>query len=657
MCGITAIWAPRGQIDLAASIRAATSTLADRGPDGEGVWIDPNVGVALGHRRLAVIDLTEAGRQPMLSRDGRFCITFNGEIYNFRELRDQLRVFGHEFNGQSDTEVMLAAFQQWGVEAALSKFIGMFAFALWDRQDHRLFLCRDRFGKKPLYFGWLGNCFAVASQLKAFTGMTGFRPSISRHAFSQYAAKGYVPTPLSIYERIYKLSPGSFLSIDLAAVLSDGNLEDWILKSKEYWNVSALVACNAQQRYSGSEESAASELLILLNDAVRIRMIADVPIGAFLSGGIDSSLIVALMQRNSSAKVKTYTVGYADARYDESDAAESVAQAIGSDHTAIRLSPDECQQVVPLLSEFYDEPFADASAIPTLLVSRFARKEVTVVLSGDGADELFGGYNRHFWLPRIWRSASRIPHPLRSVLGHALGGLTPGMASAAMRVIGAASGSGNAPRLPGDKMAKAAAVLHASDFLDAYNRLTHRSNSLDSSRLTVNSGDGLRIRDLNVPDGLSDAEKLMYLDMVTYLVDDVMVKVDRATMAYSLEARAPFLDHRVAEFAWTLPSEMKVQGVVGKRILRRLRTELIPSETADGPKMGFSVPIGEWLRGPLREWASELLDPCRVRSDGFFDADVVASIWDQHLKLRAANEHDLWRVLMFNSWLSSNTLH
>jgi asparagine synthase (glutamine-hydrolysing) len=660
MCGITVLWAPKAKVGLATSIRAATDTLANRGPDGDGVWIDADAGLALGHRRLAVVDLTEAGRQPMLSRDGRFCLTFNGEIYNFQDIRGELQTLGHDFVGHSDTEVMLAAFVQWGLEAALSKFIGMFAFALWDRQDRKLFLCRDRLGKKPLYFGWIGGCFAVASQLKAMKVIPGFRANISRLAFSEYGAKGYVPAPLSIYEDIYKLSPGSFLIVDLPTVLSSGKLEDWNPKVKKYWDADTVVAERAQHRYPGSEDSAASELLALLNDAVRVRMIADVPIGAFLSGGIDSSLIAALMQRNSSSKVKTYTIGYSDGRYDESAAAVSMARSIGTDHTAINLSASECQQVVPDLPEVFDEPFADPSAIPTLLVSHYARKEVTVVLSGDGGDELFGGYNRHVWLPRIWRLTAWLPFSLRSALGKTMGGLPLGMLPTAMKVLSAASGDPNEPRLAGDKLTKVAAVLGAANFRDAYERLTNvasASRNSPPSELSARTGRDLDLETRYIPSGLSEAEQLMYLDMTMYLVDDVLVKVDRATMAYSLEARAPFLDHRVAEFAWSLPSHMKVQGIVGKKILRRLRTELIPSEPTERAKMGFAIPIGDWLRGPLYDWASELLNPERIRSEGYFDAEIVSFKWDQHLKRRASNEYELWGVLMFNAWLSSNRLH
>ena len=657
MCGIAALWSPTARHDIADSIRSATAALTNRGPDGEGIWIDAEAGLTLGHRRLAVVDLSEAGNQPMLSADGRYCLSFNGEIYNFLILRSELEGCGHKFVGHSDTEVMLAAFLHWGIENALAKFVGMFAFALWDRRERRLHLCRDRFGKKPLYFGWIGNCFAAASQLKALKAMAGFDGKISRLAFAAYTAKGYVPTPLSIYEGIYKLKPGSLLSVDMATVLSSGKLNDWIPKCKQFWDAGTVVANSSHNRYQGTERTAATELLTLLNDAVRVRMIADVPIGAFLSGGIDSSLIVALMQRNSSSKVKTYTVGYADSRYDESAAAASLARSIGTAHTAIRLEPSECQNVVPGLSAVFDEPFSDPSAIPTLLVSRYARQDVTVVLSGDGGDELFGGYSRHAWLPRIWQHSAWLPFSVRSVVGKTIGSFSPAMMLASMKMLSAASRGLYAPRLPEDKLTKFASVLGARNFRDAYERLTSASRDLSiGGQQTLREGAAsFECRD--IPKDLSDAEQLMYLDMTTYLLDDVLVKVDRATMAYSLEARAPFLDHRVAEFAWSLPSEMKVLGTVGKKILRDLRVELIPSEAAHGAKMGFAIPLSEWLRGPLFDWANELLNPERIRSSGFFDADIVSLKWDQHLKRRASNENDLWRVLMFNGWLSANNLN
>jgi asparagine synthase (glutamine-hydrolysing) len=645
-------------MDLAASIRAASDAIANRGPDGDGIWIDAEVGLAVGHRRLAVVDLTEAGHQPMLSRDGRFCLTFNGEIYNFQDLRRDLQGLGHNFIGHSDTEVMLAAFLQWGIEPSLSKFVGMFAFALWDRRECKLFLCRDRFGKKPLYFGWIGNCFAAASELRALKAIPGSRTNISREAFLEYAAKGYVPAPLSIYDGVYKLSPGSLLTVDLATALSGGKLADWLPKTIQYWDSRSVVARSVQHRFQGSEESAVSELLPLLNEAVRVRMIADVPIGAFLSGGIDSSLIVALMQRNSTKKVKTYTVGYSDAKYDESSAAASIAQSIGTDHTAIRLSASECQDVVPGLPEAFDEPFADPSAIPMLLVSRYARREVTVALSGDGGDELFGGYNRHVWLPRIWRRTAWLPHSIRSVIGKTVRGSHPATLAAAMKLFFAASGNQDEPRLPVDKLSKVANVLGARNFRDAYERLTNVSRDARSS-LAAENGVGAQLdpEARYIPSGLSQNEQLMYLDMTQYLVDDVLVKVDRATMAYSLEARAPFLDHRVAEFAWSLPSDMKTKGITGKRILRHLRAALIPAQSIQQAKMGFAIPIGDWLRGPLYDWANELLSPGRIQSDGFFDATLVSEKWDQHLKRRASNEYELWVVLMFNAWLSSNKLH
>ena len=647
MCGIAAIWTPRAQEDLQTSIRAATRALANRGPDASGTWIDTEARIALGHTRLAILDLTEAGHQPMLSKDGRYCLTYNGEIYNFQDLSAELAAAGHVFAGHSDTEVMLAAFQEWGVEASVSKFTGMFAFALWDRHARTLTLCRDRFGKKPLYFGWNRNSFVVASQLKALRAIPRFKARICQDAFNDYAASGYVSAPLSIYEGIYKLKAGGLLTVDAPMAVSDGRLESWTSKVRLYWDPLSVVHGITRQRYTGSEQDAAKDLISVIEDAVRIRMIADVPVGAFLSGGVDSSIVVALMQRLSHSPVRTYTVGFADPQYDESVEAAAIAQAIGTNHTAIRLSPVECQQVVPMLPEVYDEPFADASAIPTILVSRYACKDVTVALSGDGGDELFGGYNRHSWLPRIWERAETIPKPVRIGIAKLFSLVPPDKAALIVRHLTGKSGVSET-RLPSDKFTKALAVLRASDYFSAYDALVRPSASLArgiSQRKPRDVADDL------VPHGLSRSEELMYLDMTSYLVDDVLVKVDRATMAYGLEARAPFLDHRVAGFAWSLPSPLKVNGQVGKKILRDVRTSLIPFKPESGAKMGFSVPIGDWLRGPLREWAEELLNVSRLKADGFFDADAVTAKWRRHLSGRASHEHDLWRVLMFNAWL------
>jgi asparagine synthase (glutamine-hydrolysing) len=652
MCGITAIWATQSNFDLEGSIRAATATLMHRGPDDGGIWMDRSAGLALGHRRLAILDLSPAGHQPMISSDGRYSLTFNGEIYNFQSIRLKLEALGHRFCGQSDTEVMLAAFLQWGVERALQDFVGMFAFALWDQRERRLTLARDRVGKKPLYFGWLGNCFAVASELKALRAITGFGNPISALAVDHFTALGYVPTPLCIYEHVYKLPAGSILEIDIASATRPSTQGEWQPRCKSFWNPSGVVEQNVDHRFQGSEERAVSTLTDLLTDAVRIRMIADVPLGAFLSGGIDSSLVVALMQRISEQRVKTFTIGYADAAYDESAAALWTAKHLGTDHHAIMLTAADCLQTIPRLASVYDEPFADPSQIPMLLMSNHARKTVSVVLSGDGGDELFGGYNRHVWLPKIWRKTAWLPAPLRFAIAGAIRSLSPAASSDALRLLSSLSGQHGGHRLPGDKMSKIACVLSSRDFQHAYASLARLSRTPSGGR------DEISIRAWEhaggtLPRGLLDIEQLMYLDMTTYLIDDVLVKVDRATMAYGLEARAPLLDHRVIEFAWSLPQAMKVRDGVGKRILRRLRDELLPPNPLDNRKMGFAVPIDDWLRGPLREWADGLLSAQRLRSDGYFNARAVAKKWQAHVRRRASHHQELWAVLMFNAWLDA----
>ncbi|MGO8746997.1 MAG: asparagine synthase (glutamine-hydrolyzing) [Thermoguttaceae bacterium] len=628
MCGIAGLWDHRHdwtEPDLRALVSRMTATLRHRGPDDSGTWIARDSGVALGHTRLSILDLSPAGHQPMASRCGRFQVVFNGEIYNFRALRAELEGLGHTFSGQSDTEVLLAAIVQWGVAAAVSRFVGMFAFACWDVRDQRLSLVRDRLGIKPLYYGWVNGVLLFASELKALRQYPGFDAAIDRDALALFLRHNYIPAPWSIYRGIRKLPPGTWLSIS-----PDESHPDPV----PYWNPADVMADAKAQPYYGSAEEAAADLDQLLRDAVRLRMIADVPLGAFLSGGIDSSLVVALMQAQSSRPVRTFTIGFEEPQCNEAHAAEAVARHLGTDHTVCYVSPQEARDVIPRLPEIYDEPFADSSQIPTFLVSQLARRHVTVSLSGDGGDELFGGYPRYFHIDRLWRALCRIPGPLRGLTGTAL------------RVFSALSPAGLA-----EKFARWTDRLKIATAGEMYCR--HNIHWEQSHRMVLGGRPvaAVATQPEQWPSGIPHIEQWMYADTVSYLPDDILVKVDRASMAVGLEARVPLLDHRVVEFAWRLPLDWKVRGQTGKWLLQKVLERYVPRRLFDRPKMGFGVPIDSWLRGPLRDWAETLLEERRLRDEGFLDPKPIRRKWGEHLSRRGNWHYHLWDVLMFQAWL------
>jgi asparagine synthase (glutamine-hydrolysing) len=637
MCGIAGFigGGPAGR-QAKAVLRAMTDAIAHRGPDDQGAWHDEEAGVALGFRRLSIIDLSMAGHQPMASASGRFVTVYNGEIYNYRDLRAELEAAGAApvWRGHSDTEVMLAAFERWGVAGALERLNGMFALAVWDRQRRVLTLARDRLGEKPLYHGRMGETFLFGSELKALTAHPAFERNLDREALTLYLRYNYVPAPRSIWRGISKLLPAHYLEID-----AHGRA---LGAPSPYWNFHEVARAGAAEPLPDTP-ALVDDLEILLKDAVARRMEADVPVGAFLSGGVDSSTIVALMQAQSERPVRTFTIGFDDPQYDEAAHARAVAAYLGTDHVTLEVTGRDALDVVPRLPAMWDEPFSDSSQIPTHLVSALTRRSVTVSLSGDGGDELFGGYNRYISGLRMWRRAAHLPGPMRRLLARALQHrYSAGMAGAMMRALPARHRQlGLADRLP-----KLGQVIAEGSPDAVYRRLV--SHMTDPAAMVIGGaeppGDGG-----GAPDFADFRQKMMYVDTLTYLPDDILTKVDRASMAVSLEARVPFLDHRVVEFAWRLPMSAKIRGGQGKRILRALLDRYVPRALIERPKMGFAVPVEAWLKGALRDWAEALLDETRLRSEGFFDAAAVRRLWAEQLR-RGGHHAQLWDLLMFQSW-------
>ena len=639
MCGFVGFVGEAGAMGAEAMERLAArmaDRLESRGPDDAGTWVSPVAGIALGHRRLAVIDLTAAGRQPMVSASGRSVIAYNGEVYNFAEIRRDLEAEGRRFRGGSDTEVVLEACEAWGTERAVFRFIGMFAFAFWDVHARRLTLVRDRLGIKPLYWGRSGGVLFFGSQPKGFVDHPAWRPTVDRDALAAYLRHAYVPAPHSIFKGIEKLEPGSLIEI-----AADGRES-----RRRYWDLREIARNAVRDRAAFDDESAVESLDTLLRDAVKRRMIADVPLGVFLSGGIDSSTVLALMQAQSTRPVRSFTIGFGEARYDEARYAKQVAAHLGTDHTELRVTEDHALAVLPRLSSWYDEPFADSSQIPTYLVSEMTRRDATVALSGDGGDEVFAGYNRHIRAPALWRRVGAWPRPLRAALASLLRALPP----SAWDYLSLAAPRSIRPPLAGDKAHKLAALLSMTDEDAFYRRLVSRWDEPDSLARDGREPHGI-LWDPTLQREFTDwTDRIQFLDTVTYLPDDILAKVDRASMAVGLEARVPLLDHRVVEFAWRLPPAMKVRAGQGKWLLRQVLSAYVPEHLTDRPKMGFAVPIEPWLRGPLRDWAESLLAEDRLRESGYFEPAPIRSAWAHHLSGLRSNQHLLWPVLMFESW-------
>jgi len=644
MCGIAGILDPLGAIPARREcLDRMGAVMKLRGPDAQGIHLDEEAGVGLVHRRLSVIDLSPTGAQPMASATGRYTLVFNGEIYNFPDLRRELEGSGARFRGHSDTEVFLAALEAWGLDRALERSNGMFALALWDSVERKLHLVRDRLGIKPLFYAWIDGVFAFASDPNCFDALPGFSGDVDRGALALFLRHGYVPAPHCIFSGVKKLSPGCLLTLDASA----GETEP-----RSWWTLREVAAAGLGTPYGGPPEEAVEVLEGLMRSAVSRRMIADVPLGAFLSGGVDSSAVVALMQEAGTQPVKTFSIGFDEEGFNEAEHAAAVARHLGTDHSELVLTPAECRDVIPMLPGMFAEPFADPSQIPTYLVSRLARNDVTVSLSGDGGDELFAGYHRYAWGAALNKRAAAFPSWALGTGANLIRSLPVGLWDAVLRRASAFDSGGRAFDLTGDRLHKLAGVLKGKDFADQYRRLV---SIWENPAKVVNRGyeppsalTGLR----DDPAGLGIVPSMQYWDQRSYLPDDILAKVDRASMAVSLEARVPLLDHTLVEFAWSLPESYHVREGRTKWVLRRVLDRHVPRELIDRPKQGFSVPLADWLRGPLKEWAATHLDPAVLKSEGLLRPGPVTRCWNEFQSGSRQWQNRLWNVLMFQTWLA-----
>ena len=651
MCGIAGfieVSASRSIEDLQRIVQSMSDCLRLRGPDSSGTWVDPQNDVALGHRRLSIVDLSPEGHQPMHSADQRFVIVFNGEIYNFPELQKELASAGHRFRGHSDTEVMLAAFVQWGLLKGLKRFVGMFAFALWDRRERKLTLARDRMGEKPLYYGWQNGVFLFASELNALREHPRFSAQINRNALALMLRHNYVPAPHSMYQGINKLSPGAFIELDP----TKPNVKP---TEQRYWSLKSAADIGLRDPFTGSDNDAVDELDQLLRRSVAGQMIADVPLGAFLSGGIDSSTVVAAMQAQSSTPVKTFTIGFHEEGYNEAVHAKAVASHLKTLHTELYVKPEDALAVIPKIPEIYCEPFSDSSQLPTFLLCQLARRHVTVSLSGDGGDELFCGYPRYEAASLLWQKLRSMPPPLRRGAGKVLSIAPTKLLDQLLSWASPALGKTLRTKPTRSRWQTISEVLSAPNFEELYRGVV--SHWRQPADIVIGSEEPLvPLTDssawLSSPDIM---HRMTYLDSISYLPDDILVKVDRAAMGVSLETRVPLLDHRIVEFSWRLPFSMKVRDGKWKWILRQVLYRYVPKELVERPKMGFGVPIDSWLRGPLREWAEALLDESRLKREGYFNPAPIRERWFAHQKNEGDHHYYLWDVLMFQQWLESQS--
>lgn len=646
MCGIAGFVnkpSYRTEVELKNIIMPMADVLGHRGPDDKDSWIDEKAGIALGHRRLSIIDTSKEGRQPMVSGSGRYVIILNGEIYNFKIIRHELESYGYKFRGHSDTEVAVAAIEHWGPDRALTSFNGMFAFALWDAKERILRLARDRLGEKPLYYGYCGRSFIFASELKAFHKHPDFKAEVDRNALALYLQYAYIPAPYSIYKGIFKLLPGHMLEFK-------DFQEAPAFKTVPYWSIKKAQEHGLTNRYKGSIKEAVAEVELLVRGAVGIRMESDVPLGVFLSGGIDSSLITALMQSEAKSPVKTFTIGFCEKSFNEALKARRIAAYLKTDHTELYIRPEDSLSVIPLLSDIYDEPFADSSQIPTFLISKLTRKYVTVALSGDAGDEVFGGYNRYFWGAGTWNKIKWMPYSSRKILAQLLKYPRASCWDCIGNIFSSFLSSRHKQLNWGTKIYKLAKVIDANNQKEVFSKLI---SFWQNPYGIVRGSDGpLAIKEVN-KDELEIpqfSEWMMFNDLTSYLPDDILVKVDRASMAVGLEARAVFLDHRIVEFAFSIPPEMKIRTNSGKIILKSILNKYVPSRLFDFPKTGFSLPLDYWLAGPLRPWAESLLGEKMLEQDGFFNPEIIRKKWKEYLGGARNWQQHIWIVLMFQAW-------
>lgn len=650
MCGIYGVLDPSGAV-TSGILEMGTAAIVSRGPDDAGVWLEQSRRVGLGHRRLAIVDLSSAGHQPMSSAAGRYTIVFNGEIYNHLELRRLIQGCRPEtrWHGGSDTETLLAGFETWGIRETIVKSVGMFALAVWDRQELQLTLVRDRVGEKPLYYGWQGKgshaVFLFGSELKALRTHPAFRGEIDRDALCAYLRRNCIRSPRSIYKEISKVPPAAIVTV---------SLRDPEPRVAEYWSMLAAATCGEQKPFTGSANEAVEALEARLRQSLRLQMVADVPLGAFLSGGVDSSVVVALMQSESSRPVRTFSIGFSEAGFNEAEHARKVAHHLGTDHEELVVTAEDALAVIPRLAQIYDEPFSDSSQIPTYLVAKLARKRVTVSLSGDAGDELFAGYNRYQMIAGAWTHVSRIPRGIRTAGAMTLRAFPPSVWDNCGRLANRLSLGKLGVATLGNKIHKASRVITCATADAVYEQLTSHWNPSEEVVIDGNEPNarwGFSAHELRDLDPVS---RMMFVDMMTYLPDDILTKVDRAAMAVSLETRVPFLDHRLIEFAWRLPLSYKLRSGQTKWVLRQLLYKYVPPQLIDRPKMGFAIPLDKWLRGPLRHWAEDLLDEGKLRREGFFHSAPIRRKWSEHLSGRRNWQDDLWDVLMFQSWLSTH---
>ena len=644
MCGFTGFYDSNYQITEPEKMLVSMGeAIQHRGPDDSGVWYEASIGLGLSHRRLAIVDVSEAGHQPMKSFSNRYTIAFNGEIYNHLELRSELQAAGYSFvwKGHSDTETLLACFDVWGIKDTIKKAVGMFAIALWDSEDSKLSLIRDRVGEKPLYYGWHNDCLLFGSELKAITINPLFKKKIDRNSLTLLLRHNYIPSPHCIWKNTYKLQPGTILTYELLSKKAT---------VETYWCPKKIVEESENKRENVNTLQAVDDLESVLSSAIAKQMAADVPLGAFLSGGIDSSVIVALMQAQSEQPIKTFSIGFHDKKYNEAEHAKLVAEHLKTEHTELYVSPEDALEIVPKLAAIYDEPFADSSGIPTYLVSKMAKEKVTVALSGDAGDELFCGYNRYLMTNSLWSKLKRIPVSIRWVMAKLLLLIPPKVWDSIGDFLHKLFPN-KIPAYLGDKIHKGAGVLASNSVRQLYRSLVSLWNQPEEVVLHAQESKSIVSDASQQPVLNSDIELMMAIDMCSYLPDDILVKVDRAAMAVSLETRVPFLDHKLIEYAWKLPMDLKIREGKSKWVLREVLFRHVPRKLIERPKMGFGIPLDSWLRGPLKNWAGELLDESRLRQEGYFEVNLVKEKWEEHQSGKRNWSHHLWTILMFQAWL------